>query len=427
MRPRPGSSPRLLVLGATSYQVPFVQRARAAGCHVITVDWDLGNPAHAVADESHEVSTTDIDGITKLANHIGIDAITTFSSDPAARTVAHVAAALGIPGPNPRAVDTLALKHRFRAAQHTLGLPAPSFAVFDHAGAESATPADVHARTAGPDTLEHTLASASSHRVVYKPVDNCSSRGVTIVEGDDPSAHLAARRGAIRHSRSGRGIVEGYVGGVHLHCDAWIREGRLVSFSPGRQYFCDIGGNPVPWLDVWPPLDDHGDPVPDADLEAVARQVETLAAHVGYTDGPLNLEARLDVGSEPVLIELAPRTGGAFTPESQQLMTGFDFFDAVLDLALGRPPKAASVPTRGVGVNAKFHAPRAGRSARLMPGDMVAPYVHFWFEFANSTPAGVRVFEVGQSLCSMILSLPDVATLRRLLARSDEWLLIDIS
>lgn len=104
---------RLLVLGGSPFQVPLIEKAKGLGLNVITCDYLPDNPGHALADEYHNVSTTDKEAVLEVGRRCKIDAITTFCSDPAVPTVAYVAEALGLPGPSRQAVEKLTEKDKF--------------------------------------------------------------------------------------------------------------------------------------------------------------------------------------------------------------------------------------------------------------------------------------------------------------------------
>ncbi|MBK8614360.1 MAG: DegT/DnrJ/EryC1/StrS family aminotransferase [Flavobacteriales bacterium] len=101
--PRLGAMKRkLLMLGGADIQVTAIQRARELGYHAITCDYLPGNPGHRWADEYHEVSTTDLEGVLAIARRCGIHGISAYASDPAAVTAAYVCQQLGLPGDRSR-------------------------------------------------------------------------------------------------------------------------------------------------------------------------------------------------------------------------------------------------------------------------------------------------------------------------------------
>lgn len=346
--------PRLLILGGSHFQLPLIRAAKARGLHVITADYRPDNPGHRLADEYHDVSTTDAEGMLALARRIGIDAVATFASDPALPAVAHTADALGLPGARPAAVERLGDKQAFRDLMRAAGLPTPASRVVTAHEARDLAGLAAELAAAGP-------------RHIVKPVDSCGSKGVTVL---DPGAGgLADAVGlALSHSRRQRCIVEQYIDGAQIHGDGYLQDGRLVHHYPGDHVLYTRMGRRIPISTRWPCR--HGEAV----LADLALQVECLARAAGYTDGPVNIEARVAAAGTVHLIELAPRNGGNHVPVIQQHLTGFDFVHRVLDGAFGiRTDGDADALRRDPGAHYVLHAEHAGRFLGLRLSAAVRP------------------------------------------------------
>ena len=342
---------RILILGGSRFQVPLIQRAKERGLRVITCDYLPENPGHRLADEYHNVSTTDREAVLALARRIGIDAVASFASDPAMPAVAYVAEALGLPGPPLQAIVRLTDKGQFRRLMAEAGLRTPHYWVVDAATAAEA--GDIAA------TLPAGVA-----RLVVKPVDSCGSRGVRVV-APDRGELLRALQGALEHSRAGRCIVEQCIDGRHLHGDGFLQDGRLIHHYLGDQGFVAGTQDTVPVSTFWPSR--HGDAV----LADVARQVEAIARAAGLVDGPLNIEARVDSAGRAWIIEIGPRNGGDYIPIIQQRLTGFDFVGGALDSALGSLPAPLSAMRQGVGICYTLHAERDGIFAGIRVSEAI--------------------------------------------------------
>lgn len=119
-------SKRILFLGAAPSQIPPIEYAKSQGYYVITCDYLPENLGHKLADEYHNVSTTDKEAVLALAEKLHIDGIVAYASDPAAPTAAYVAEKMGLAGNPYTAVLTLARKDLFRAflKEHNFNVPA---------------------------------------------------------------------------------------------------------------------------------------------------------------------------------------------------------------------------------------------------------------------------------------------------------------
>ena len=89
---------KILFLGAAPTQIPPLRYALTQGHHVVTCDNLPTNLGHLLSHQSFEVSTTDKEAVLRLAEHLNIDGIVAYASDPSAPTAAYVAEKMGLPG-----------------------------------------------------------------------------------------------------------------------------------------------------------------------------------------------------------------------------------------------------------------------------------------------------------------------------------------
>ena len=343
---------RILVLGGSKFQVPLIRRAKERGLHVVTCDYLPQNPGHALADEYHNVSTTDRDAVLELARRIGIDAVASLSSDPAMPAVAYVAETMGLPGPPLPAIIRMTEKDAFRGLMSAIGLRTPAFHVLAAADGE------------GAGVVAATLA-ASPLRHVVKPVDASGSRGIAVL-GPGGADLPAALQRAFDHSLVKRCIVEGYIDGEQVHGDGFLQDGRLVYHYIGDQAFYTRSRNSIPIWTRYPTR--HGGAI----VDDLVRQVEAIARASGYLEGPVNIEGRVTLDGDVYVIEIGPRNGGNHIPTLLQRLTGFDFVSRLLDSALGIGPAVETVTThRDVGAVYVLHTDRDGVYAGLRVSDVV--------------------------------------------------------
>ena len=86
---------RLLILGAGVMQLPIIQKARQLGLYTIVADYDPEAVGFKDADKRAIISSTDCDGILKLAREENIDGILT-TSDAPVNVVAFVGQRMGL-------------------------------------------------------------------------------------------------------------------------------------------------------------------------------------------------------------------------------------------------------------------------------------------------------------------------------------------
>ena len=359
-----GSQRRLLVLAAGPLQVPLIQAARARGLHVTTADNRPSNPGHALADESIDISTRDVDRLCRAARERGIEAVLTCASDVAVPAVAAVAAALGLPGVSPAIAEAWHRKDRFRAFQRRHGLRAPGHVSGSHAG-ELAREARV---LPGP--------------WIVKPADRSGSRAVRKVAKGDERALEPAIEAALAASFCGRACVEQYLPGEEFGGDAVVWQGAVVHFFATRKRMegCLVRGHELP--SGLPP-------------DGVQSLVAAVQAHVDAADleaAIVNVDLRRDADGNSTVVEMSPRLGGNGIASLVRHACGFDLHGCALDLALGEAPDLEPAEiTRPATTHVLGAATEGIVASRLELVDLreeIPELVDLWFDRAPGEPFG---------------------------------------
>lgn len=323
---------KLLLLGAMQMHLPLIKRAKERGIYVITCDYIPENVGHAVADEPHYDSTTDIPAVMALAEKCQVDGIMTFNSDPAALSAAAVAEKLSLPGSGQKAVEIMSDKGKFRQFLSENGFNVPIFGSYDNY-----------------ESLQKDL-SKFSFPIMLKPVDSSGSKGVVCLH--DISEVENAYHNALQYSRCKHVIVEEYIEGVgpQLHGDAFVSNGKIKFMCLGDHHFDAHINNLVPVSTTFP--SQH----PKKNIDNVRLEVQRFISLVGFKQGGINIEARISAKDGMVyLIEVGPRNGGNFTPIVIQNTTGYNFVDACLDATLGLPYQEQHLADNGYNAYLVMH------------------------------------------------------------------------
>jgi len=336
------------MLGGADIQVHAIERAVDMGLHVITCDNRPDNPGHRHAHRSHDVSTTDLDGVLQLARDEHIDAILAYASDPAALTAAYVADRLGLPGDPLHAVRRAQHKLLLRTTQRDAGLPTPDFAD-------------------GTDTDAVTrLAARHPDGIIIKPVDSSGSRGITTVRpATDPHARTTALTHARTTSPTGHTIAEALWGTGHhqpggnvVVVDGTVRYACLADevLAQGDDANIDLGS-------LTPSTADR------VLLDGIVRQVQALVTALGLRQGVYNFQARVDDAGEVAVVDFGARIGGNLSALSALLSDGVDLVETTILTALGRPLPDIQVHPRW---------PHVGRLVlhSTRPGTLVDIHLH---------------------------------------------------
>lgn len=299
-----------MILGGNYYQMTATKAAKALGCHVISVDYLPDNPAHKLADEYHNVSTTDKDAVLALAERLKIDGICTYASDVSAPTVAYVAEKMGLPTNPLRSVEILTRKDLTRdfLKQHGFNVPkAQGFTAYDEA-------------------LE--FFQSLNKPAMVKPVDSSGSKGVTKVSRAED--FRAAYDSAMKYSASKKIIVEEFIQrkGYSIAGDGFLIDGELrcTFFMDGhRSKYCS-------------PFVPTGNSYPSAlseNLQRKARhEMQRLMTCLKMKNGAINWDLIVTDNDDVYILEIGSRNGGNLISDAIKAACGVDLPKYTIKAAL---------------------------------------------------------------------------------------------
>jgi hypothetical protein len=113
---------KLLVIGASPFQVPLILKARELGYTVSATSYLKDDPGLLVADKGFNVSILDFGGLERLCQREGICAVATGASDLGTLAVGHLNDTLGLAGITEDQARSVSDKGRFVLLQKDLGL-----------------------------------------------------------------------------------------------------------------------------------------------------------------------------------------------------------------------------------------------------------------------------------------------------------------
>lgn len=297
------------MVGGGPFQLDMIRTAKRMGLWVAVVDGDRAAPGLALADRAVVNDTSDVAGVVRAADQLGVDGVVTAASDAAVAAVAAVGAARGLLAVSPAAAadcrDKLATYRRLSAAGYWV-------------------PPTVEARTPSAEAV----AEVGGYPLVVKPRAAAGGRGVSVVRR--PTDLGGAFTRALRYAPSA--LVQRYVGGYPVGAEAFFHRGRLEGlfvmddqFTPG---FVSPVGHSLPSQQS------------PARIAAVRRAVEGFADALGLRDGPANFDLRYEQG-QVVLLEVNARPGGNAIPDLIRAAHGVDLARAAVSACLGHDPLPA--------------------------------------------------------------------------------------
>ncbi|MCD8381610.1 MAG: ATP-grasp domain-containing protein [Clostridiales bacterium] len=312
---------KILILGASIYQVPLIRAAKRMGLYTIVSSIPGDYPGFSLADKAWEINTTDRASILAAAQAERIDGICTTGTDVAVSTIGYVCGHMGLRGISEEAAvmatDKADMKDAFRRGH--------------------VSTADFR-RAYSLEDVE-TAAQEIGLPVVVKRVDSSGSRGITIVR--DRNGLEDAYREAAAHTRRPYVIVEKMLGGTEIGVDGVIQDGKLVFFAPHEKFLYRSGRTTIPA--------GHGLPyLGSAQVQReIGVQMDRAVKALGLDNCSFNADVLVD-GSVVSVLEMGGRTGATCIPELISTYYGIDFYEKILQNALGIPldftPRAASCP-----------------------------------------------------------------------------------
>jgi biotin carboxylase len=260
---------------------------------------------------------------------------------------ARVAAALGLPGNPPEAVDAARSKIRTRELSAQLGLPTP--------------------KAQRVRSLDELFAAAAGigFPAVVKPEFGASAMGCVKVDDFEslPGVYKIIRAVVSpEHDgifRAGSDLLlEQYLDGVEFDVDLILQDGECM--------FSSVSQN---WPTAEPSFQETGLHLPpDHNKKAVRGLVDLSVRTVqgfGFRYGVLHVEGKC-TSRGPRVVEVNARMGGTRIHQMVEAVWGVDLIDAQLHSCLGLPQavKPNRKPRCAV-VNAMVYAPATGRLADL--------------------------------------------------------------
>lgn len=333
----------IMILGAGVYQAPLYRRARARGLRTLGVSPAGNYPGLALADRVLYLDTRDREGVLAAARREGISAVATTGTDVALPALGAVCDALGLPGVSLRAAlaatDKIRMKEAFRAG----GVPTSDFRAVS--GVREALDA----------------AEEIGYPVMMKIPDKSGSRGIT--KADTPEALREAWTFSRAASEAPRLLVEGWTAGTEFGIDAAVQGGRLLAVIPHEKRVHFSGRTGVPAGHLCPAE------MPAEAMEKMEGLTEGIVRALGIDDCAVNIDAMLTPSGEISVIEAAARCGGTGIPEVIGGYLGLDWYDVILDLAMGipavLPPPEEIARIRRAAASRMITADRPGRLRSL--------------------------------------------------------------
>ncbi|MBO4636204.1 MAG: ATP-grasp domain-containing protein [Clostridiales bacterium] len=304
---------KVAIIGASYLQLPLIKKAREKGLETHVFAWECGDVGEREADFFYPISTVEKEAILDECIRIGIDGICSISSDVAVKTVNYVAEKMGLPGNSIISSELSTNKGRMKETFKEHGIPSSVFVVTD-------------------GDISDGIIRSIPLPLIVKPTDRSGSRAITRIDSYDDDIKSAVER-AVSQSFEKKAIVEHFVCGreYSVECISFQGSHRLLSvtkkYTTGSPHYIERAH--LEPSDVSPQKE-----------EEIRRIIFRALDALEVKNGASHSEIKIDSDGNINVIEIGSRMGGDMIGSHLVLLsTGFDFVEAVLDVALGNAPK----------------------------------------------------------------------------------------
>lgn len=301
---------KIAIIGASYLQNPLIEKANERGIETHVFAWKCGDIGEKTADFFYPISIIEKEEILKKCQEIGIDGICSIASDLAMIAVNYVANEMGLIGNTMECLKVSTNKHEMRKCFEQNGDPSPKSMLVDEYKKEF-------------DTMFH-------YPIIVKPTDRSGSRGITKLL--DKNGLKEAIEYSCSQGFEKKALIEEFATGKEYSVEyiSWKGKHKFLAitqkYTTGAPHFIETGHLEPAML--------TGDMV-----KKVKNIVEHALTSLKITYGASHSEIKIDSKGDIKIIEIGARMGGdCIGSNLVKLSTGFDFVNAVIDIALGIEP-----------------------------------------------------------------------------------------
>lgn len=298
---------KIAILGASYLQMPLVQKAKENGLEVHCFAWDDGRAVcKDIADYFYDISVLEKEIILTECEKIGINGILTIATDICIPTISYVASHLKLSGNSIECSLLTTNKSLMRKCFNENNIECPRFITVSEFKAED--------------------FESFTYPVIIKPSDRSGSLGVIKATSIDECKK--AIENAVNVSFSKTCVVEEFIKGKEVSVET-------VSFK-GQHRIITITDKEITEAPYFVELAHHQ---PSSLSEEIKNKILemslTILKATKVENGASHIELMITEEGRVYPIEIGSRMGGDFIgSDLVPLSTGFDYLQAVLDIAL---------------------------------------------------------------------------------------------
>ncbi len=299
---------KIMILGASIYQVPLIKKAKEMGLYVVCVSIPGDYPGFKYADKVYYINTRDEEGVLKAAKDEQISGVCTTGTDVALKAVGYVNDKLKLNGVSFASAcictDKALMKECF--TKHSVN-----------------TAKFAKAYSFNEAKLFYAMLGCA---VIIKPVDSSGSRGIS--KATNYEELEAAYKKATSMTKKEYVIIEQFLEGYEIGVDAFVVKGKVLFTAIHGKVNYDNGSTCVPVGHYFP------FEASDDLIKKIEEECKKVIVAVGMNDCSVNMDVMIS-GGEPYILEASGRCGATCIPELISLYYDFDYYKQMISCALG--------------------------------------------------------------------------------------------
>ncbi|KAB4457299.1 ATP-grasp domain-containing protein [Bacteroides thetaiotaomicron] len=332
---------KILVVGASNYQVPAIQRVRQLGYEAYCVDYKEGQPGFTHANGYQIIDVKDKEACLAYARRLNINGVLTWGATLSLPTVSYIGEKLGLPCMPIETSNISMNKYQIRKRLNEYGLNSGG-EIFEIRNKE--------------EINKHLLKIPC----VVKPSDGSGSKGVKIVF--DNSELESAIQYAFEESRNNEIYVEPFISGEEFSVEAYVCQREVYIYSIMKTEFR--------WHEFFPEYSQTTYLDVSQDMEfLIEEEIKTAVKALGLNFGPVNFDLIVSsLDGKPYIIDVGIRNGqNLISSHIVPYSRGVDELNNNINLCLGQ--KINPVPIYKKYIASRLIIYKPGLIKKLRPID----------------------------------------------------------
>ncbi len=304
---------KILVLGGTKHMINVVETAKRMGMSAIVVDNVIGSPAKSYADKSFNISTADIDGLSKIVREEQVDGVFTAFEDINTWNAVALCKKMDLPFyATEEQLDITSNKDKFKEICRRFDVP-------------------VIEEKELSGRLEESAVASWEFPVIIKPVDSYASKGITVCYDADEVKEGFAK--AMDFSKSKKAIAERFIDnsyGVQMFYTVQNHKVILTGVCDRYVHKHSKEHPPLPSAMVFPSKHQ------ELFIEKLDWKIRDMISGIGIGNGTVFIQSLFEDG-DFYIYEMGFRLSGEQHYHIIEKQTDINILEMMLDFAVSNP------------------------------------------------------------------------------------------